>query len=162
MKPGCWEAKMSIKQKMDEEIVESISEQPEKRIAKHLALRALWVSPLFLVLSAIGWGLSGTVSALLALILVSVNFLAGAAIITRTVKISPNMLYGSVLGGYVVRLAILTGVVMSVRSFDWFKTVPFAVTLLVTHLGLLATETRYISASLAYPDLKPTNSKEIR
>ena len=72
------------------------------------------------------------------------------------------MLYGSVLGGYVVRLAILTGVVMSVRSFDWFDTVPFAMTLLVTHLGLLATETRYISASLAYPDLKPTNSKEIR
>ncbi|CAI8310448.1 MAG: Uncharacterised protein [Acidimicrobiaceae bacterium] len=154
--------KTLIKQKAKEEIVESVSEQPEKRIANHLALRALLVSPLFLVLSAIGWGLGGTISALIALALVSFNFLAGAAIITRTVKISLNMLYGSVLGGYVVRLAILTGVVMSVRSFDWFKTVPFAMTLLVTHLGLLATETRYISASLAYPDLKPTNSKEIR
>ena len=162
MKRGCWEVKMSIKQKMEEEIVESVSEQPEKRIANHLALRALWVSPLFLILSALGWGLSGAVSALLALVLVSVNFLTGAAIITRSVKISPNMLYGSVLGGYVIRLAILTGVVMSVRPFDWFKTVPFAMTLLVTHLGLLATETRYISASLAYPDLKPTSSKEIR
>ena len=153
---------MSIKQKMEEEIVESVSEQPEKRIANHLALRALWFSPLFLILSALGWGLSGVVSSLLALVLVAVNFLAGAAIITRSVKISPNMLYGSVLGGYVIRLAILTGVVMSVRPFDWFETVPFAMTLLVTHLGLLATETRYISASLAYPDLKPTSSKEIR
>lgn len=163
MKRGCWEMKMSIKHKKEEEtIVESVSGQPEKRIANHLALRALWVSPLFLILSAIGWGLSGAVSALLALVLVSFNFLAGAAIITKSVKISPNMLYGSVLGGYVVRLAILTGVVMSVRSFDWFDTVPFAMTLLVTHLGLLATETRYISASLAYPDLKPTSSKEIR
>ena len=162
MKRGCWEVKMSIKQKMEEEIVESVSEQPEKRIANHLALRALWFSPLFLILSALGWGLSGAVSSLLALVLVAVNFLAGAAIITRSVKISPNMLYGSVLGGYVIRLAILTGVVMSVRPFDWFETVPFAMTLLVTHLGLLATETRYISASLDYPDLKPTSSKEIR
>ena len=162
MKRGCWEVKMSIKQKMEEEIVESVSEQPEKRIANHLALRALWFSPLFLILSALGWGLSGAVSSLLALVLVAVNFLAGAAIITRSVKISPNMLYGSVLGGYVIRLAILTGVVMSVRPFDWFETVPFAMTLLVTHLGLLATETRYISASLAYPGLKPTSSKEIR
>ena len=162
MKRGCWEVKMSIKQKMEEEIVESVSEQPEKRIANHLALRALWFSPLFLILSGLGWGLSGVVSSLLALVLVAVNFLAGAAIITRSVKISPNMLYGSVLGGYVIRLAILTGVVMSVRPFDWFETVPFAMTLLVTHLGLLATETRYISASLAYPDLKPTSSKEIR
>ena len=138
--------KTLIKQKAKEEIVESVSEQPEKRIANHLALIALLVSPLFFVLCAIGWGLGGTISALIALALVSFNFLAGAAIITRTVKISLNMLYGSVLGGYVVRLAILTGVVMSVRSFDWFKTVPFAMTLLVTHLGLLATETRYISA----------------
>ena len=162
MKRGCWEVKMSIKQKMEEEIVESVSEQPEKRIANHLALRALWFSPLFLILSALGWGLSGAVSALLALVLVAVNFLAGAAIITRSVKISPNMLYGSVLGGYAIRLAIMTGVVMSVRPFDWFETVPFAMTLLVAHLGLLATETRYISASLAYPDLKPTSSKEIR
>ena len=162
MKRGCWEVKMSIKQKMEEEIVESVSEQPEKRIANHLALRALWFSPLFLIVSALGWGLSGAVSSLLALVLVAVIFLAGAAIITRSVKISPNMLYGSVLGGYVIRMAILTGVVMSVRPFDWFETVPFAMTLLVTHLGLLATETRYISASLAYPDLKPTSSKEIR
>ena len=162
MKRGCWEVKMSIKQKMEEEIVESVSELPEKRIANHLALRALWFSPFFLILSALGWGLSGAVSSLLALFLVAVNFLAGAAIITISVKISPNMLYGSVLGGYVIRLAILTGVVMSVRPFDWFETVPFAMTLLVTHLGLLATETRYISASLAYPDLKPTSSKEIR
>ena len=102
MKRGCWEVKMSIKQKMEEEIVESVSEQPEKRIANHLALRALWFSPLFLILSGLGWGLSGVVSSLLALVLVAVNFLAGAAIITRSVKISPNMLYGSVLGGYVI------------------------------------------------------------
>jgi len=154
---------MSIKQEIEEEeVMENISTQPEKRIANHLAVRAIWVSPLFLVISAIGWGLGGAISALLALVLVAFNFLTGAAIITRTVKISPNLLYGSVLGGYVVRLAILTGVVMSVRTFDWFKTVPFAMTLLVTHLGLLATETRHISASLAYPDLKPTKSKEIR
>ena len=97
---------MSIKQEIEEEVMENISTQPEKRIANHLAVRAIWVSPLFLVISAIGWGLGGAISALLALVLVAFNFLTGAAIITRTVKISPNLLYGSVLGGYVVRLAI--------------------------------------------------------
>jgi len=35
-----------------------------------------------------------------------------------------------------------------------------AVTILATHLGLLFWELRYVSASLAYPGLKPT-SKEI-
>jgi hypothetical protein len=33
--------------------------------------------------------------------------------------------------------------------------VPLALTILVTHLGLLAWETRYVSATLAYPGLKP-------
>ena len=86
---------MSIKQEIEEEVMENISTQPEKRIANHLAVRAIWVSPLFLVISAIGWGLGGAISALLALVLVAFNFLTGAAIITRTVKISPNLLYGS-------------------------------------------------------------------
>ena len=33
--------------------------------------------------------------------------------------------------------------------------VPFGVTIIVTHLGLLFWETRYVSASLAFPALKP-------
>ena len=158
---GYWEKKMRVKEGIG--IVNSFDNlEPEKRIANHLASRAFFVSPLFLIIGIIGWGLSGAASVFLALLLVVVNFLGGAAIITQCVKISLNMLYGGVLGGYVIRLALMTGVVMLARNFDWFETVPFAMTLLVTHLGLLATETRYISASLAFPDLKPTNSKEIR
>ena len=45
---------MSIKQEIEKEVMENISTQPEKRIANHLAVRAIWVSPLFLVISAIG------------------------------------------------------------------------------------------------------------
>ena len=96
MKLGCWEVKMSIKQELEEGTMETVSEQPEKRIANHLALRALWVSPLFLVISAIGWGLSGAISSLLALVLVVFNFLTGAAIITRSVKISPCLYWKQV------------------------------------------------------------------
>ena len=33
------------------------------------------------------------------------------------------------------------------------------VTLIVTHLGLLIWETRHVSASLAYPGLKPTGGR---
>ena len=34
------------------------------------------------------------------------------------------------------------------------------ITVLVTHLGLLFWELRYVSASLAFPGLKPTADKE--
>jgi len=37
--------------------------------------------------------------------------------------------------------------------------VPLALTIGVTHLGLLIWETRYVSASLAYPGLKPRIEK---
>lgn len=128
---------------------------PEREIAFDLVRRSLWVAPLFLALGALGWGLDGVVSVSLALGLVALNFASGAAIITYALRISPTVLYGAVLVGYLVRLGVMTGVVLAVRTTDWFNAVPFAVALLVTHLGLLGAETRRISGSLAFPGLKP-------
>ena len=128
---------------------------PERDIARDLARRALWVALPFIALGALGWGADGVASVGLALALVALNFVAGAAIITWALRISPTVLFGAVLAGYLVRLGVMTGVVLGVRATGWFDAVPFAVALLVTHLGLLATETRRVSASLAFPGLKP-------
>ena len=128
---------------------------PERDISRDLARRALWLAPPFVLLGALGWGADGVASVGLALALVALNFVAGAAIITRALRISPTALFGAVLAGYLVRLGVMTGVVLAVRATGWFDAVPFAVALLVTHLGLLATETRRVSASLAFPGLKP-------
>lgn len=130
---------------------------PERDIALDLVRRSLWVTPLFLALGALGWGVDGVASVGLALGLVALNFAAGASIITHALRISPTVLYGAVLVGYLVRLGVMTGVVLAVRTTGWFNAVPFAVALLVTHLGLLAAETRRISGSLAFPGLKPTS-----
>ena len=62
------------------------------------------------------------------------------------------------MGGYVLRLGIVTAAVLPVRHHDWFELLPFAVALLVTHLGLLIVESRRVSASLAFPGLKPSRS----
>jgi len=43
-----------------------------------------------------------------------------------------------------------------VRNAAWFDIAPFAITLITTHLGLLFWETKYVSATLAYPGLKPS------
>ena len=128
---------------------------PERAIARDLVRRALWVAPPFIALGALRWGADGVASVGLALALVALNFVAGAAIITRALRISPTVLFGAVLAGYLVRLGVMTGVVLAVRATSWFDAVPFAIGLLVTHLGLLATETRRVSASLAFPGLKP-------
>ena len=134
----------------------SVTVAPESDIARHLARRAVLVAPVFLLVGVLGWGLDGLLSSALALVLVAVNFRLGAAIITRAAQISINALYGAVLGGYVVRLALMTAVVLVVKAVGLLATVPFAITLLVTHLGLLAWESRHVAMTLAAPGLKPT------
>lgn len=128
----------------------------EGAIARDLARRAIWVAPVFLLLGVVGWGINGLLSSALALVLVAVNFRLGAAIISRAAQISINALYGAVLGGYVARLALMTAVVLTVKAIGLLATVPFAITLLVTHLGLLAWESRHVAMTLAAPGLKPT------
>ncbi|MBC8365124.1 MAG: ATP synthase subunit I [Actinobacteria bacterium] len=135
------------------------AEGPEREIARDLARRAAWVSPAFLILGAVLDGVNGAVSAGVALVLVAGNFLLGAAIIGRAVSISLNALYGAVLLGYVVRLGLLAVIALAFKSTGWFVAVPFAVTLLVTHLGLLAAETRRVSMTLAHPGLAPSAGK---
>ena len=128
----------------------------EGAIARDLTRRAVWVAPVFLLVGVLGWGLDGLLSSALALVLVAVNFRLGAAIITRAAQISINALYGAVLGGYVARLALMTAVVLVAKAIGLLATVPFAITLLVTHLGLLAWESRHVAMTLAAPGLKPT------
>jgi hypothetical protein len=130
---------------------------PESDIARHLARRAVLVAPVFLVGGLIGWGPTGLFSAALGLALVAMNFRLGAAIITRAAQISINALYGAVLGGYVARLGLMTAVVLVVKAGGWLATVPFAITLLVTHLGLLVWESRHVALTLAAPGRRPAN-----
>ena len=129
---------------------------PEREVARDMAQRAIILAPVMLGGLGAVWGWDGLFSGAYGLVLVVANLLLGAALITWSVKISPNLMYGAVLGGYFVRLAILTAAVLPVRDAAWFEVVPFAIALVVGHLVLLIWETQRVSASLAYPGLKPS------
>jgi hypothetical protein len=64
------------------------------------------------------------------------------------------------LGGFVVRMAVIVAIVAVIRDQPWVNLVALAVSILVTQLGLLVLELRYVSASFAYPGLKPAAAKE--
>ena len=66
------------------------------------------------------------------------------------------------LGGFLVRMGLVTVVVWAVKDTGFVDLPTLAVAVLGTHLGLLFWELRYVSASLAYPGLKPAPSKEAR
>lgn len=128
---------------------------PELQVAGDLARRAIPLAPVILVAAAIGWGWSGVASSAIGIGLVVVNFLLAALIISTTIRVSLNALMAGVLFGFILRLALLTVAVVLLRKIGWIEDIPLLFTVLITHIGLLVWETRYVSMSLAYPGLKP-------
>ena len=131
------------------------TEAPERAVAADMARRSVLFAAPLLAGGVLGWGWSGILSVGLALALVLVNFGLGAAAIGWGARLGAGPLMAAALGGYVVRLGIVAAAVLPVRHHDWFELLPFAVSLLATHMGLLIIEARHISASAAFPGLKP-------
>ncbi|MDQ3306670.1 MAG: ATP synthase subunit I [Actinomycetota bacterium] len=132
---------------------------PETEIARDLARRAIPLAPVLVVASALVWGIDGALSSAYAVALVVANFLVAAALMAWAARISVAMLMGTVLAGYILRLAALTLAVVAVRDAAWVELVPLGLTLLITHLGLLVWEARHVSLTLAFPGLKPRAQK---
>jgi hypothetical protein len=70
-------------------------------------------------------------------------------------RISLMFMVMAAMGGFVLRLGLITVAVLVVKDQSWVELVPLGLTLVVTHLGLLIWEARHLSLSLAYPTVKP-------
>ena len=131
----------------------------ELDIARDMARKSIVVAAVLVAASAAIWGVDGALSSAYAVVLVVLNLLAAAALIAWGAKRSGNHLMAAVMGGYLVRLGVLTVAIVLVKDMAWVERAPLFVTLLVTHLGLLVWETRSVSLSLAFPGLKPSPSR---
>ena len=127
----------------------------EQQIAWDMIRRALPLAPVMMLLAGLIWGVHGALSSGYAIAVVLANFALSAAILTVTVRISLAVMMAGVLGGYLFRLALVTMAVLAVIHMSWVVVLPLAITLMVTHLGLLIWESRYVSATLGHPGLKP-------
>ncbi len=132
----------------------------EREIAFDMLKRGVWLAPVVLFVATLIWGPEGTASAALAIALVSVNLVLAALGLSWAAKRSLNALMVMSLVGFAVRMGLVTAVLFAVRDADWVDMVALGVCVIVTHLGLLFWELRYVSASLAFPGLKPTTDKE--
>jgi hypothetical protein len=127
----------------------------EQQVARDMIRRALPVAPVLMLLCGLIWGVHGALSCGYAVVIVLANFALSAAILSATARISLVVMMAAVMAGYLIRLVLVTVAVLAVIHQSWVVVVPLALTLMVTHLGLLFWETRYVSATLAYPALKP-------
>ena len=128
---------------------------PAVQVGKDLARRGLMIAPVMILLGALGWGAAGASSVAYGLAIVIVNFLLAAWSLAWAARISLALMAGMALFGFLIRLGLITVAVLVVRNAAWVELVPLGLTLIITHLRLLFWEMRFVSASLAFPGLKP-------
>jgi hypothetical protein len=134
----------------------------ERQLAFDILRRGLWVAPAIVAAAAVIWGSDGAWSALVAVAVVLVNLALAAISLSWAAKRSLTLLMAVAMGGFLVRMGLVTAVMLAVRNQPWIDLVALGVTVLVTHLGLLFWELRYVSASLAYPALTPGHKEAVQ
>jgi hypothetical protein len=135
---------------------------PERQVALDMARRALPVAPVLIGLCAAVWGVAGATSSAYGIALVVANFMVAAWMLGAAARINYALLMAAALFGYLLRLGLIFLAVLAVGDMSWVEPGALGLTLIATHLGLLAWELKYVSASLAFPGLKPTKERAIR
>jgi hypothetical protein len=132
----------------------------ERELAVNMLRRGVWFVPGILIVASLVWGAQGASSGVVAIALVGVNLMLAALGLSWAAKRSFNTIMAMSLGGFAVRMGLITAVLFAVRNASWLDMTALGVAVLVTHLGLLFWELRFVSASLAFPGLKPPADKE--
>lgn len=134
----------------------------ERLLARDLARRGALVAPVAVLAGAAVAGTDGAASVAFALALVVANLWASAALLAWAASVSYALVMGVALFGFLLRLAVVGAAVWLVRDQGWVHSLCLGLTLVVGHLGLLFWEACHVSASLAFPALKPEPLQETK
>jgi hypothetical protein len=128
----------------------------ERSIALDMVKRGALVAPVAVGVAAVFGGADVAASVAYGIVIVLANLLLSAAMLGWAAKQTAGILMATALGGFFVRMGVVTIAILAVRDLEWVALVPMSVAVLLASLGLLFWEMRYISASLAFPGLKPS------
>ena len=128
---------------------------PEVSVSRDIVRRGLIVAPALIAICGVIWGVDGAWSSAYAIAIVLVNFALAAALIAVTARVSLTLMMAAILFGYLIRLGLIFLAVYLVRDTGWISLPALGTAIIVTHLGLLVWEMKYVAISLAHPGLKP-------
>jgi ATP synthase protein I len=122
--------------------------EPERALIRRVSPFAVPAALLAYVVGALFGGADAGWSAVIAVLLVYLNFVANALSISWAASISPTLVTIVALGGYVVRLIIYTVALVLLNQLSWFSPVAFALTLVPAIVGLLVFEAKALSGRM--------------
>ncbi len=132
---------------------------PEVAVSTDMIKRGLLVAPVLIAACGVVWGMDGVWSGAYGIAIVLANFALAAAFIASAARISLGLMMAATLFGYIIRLALIFLAVWLVKDASWISFPALGSTIIITHLGLLFWEMKYVALSLAHPGLKPTKSQ---
>jgi hypothetical protein len=132
---------------------------PEVAVSTDMIKRGLVVAPVLIAICGVIWGMDGVWSGAYGIAIVLANFALAAAFIAGAARISLGLMMAATLFGYLIRLALIFLAVWLVKDAAWISFPALGSTIIITHLGLLFWEMKYVALSLAHPGLKPTKTQ---
>ncbi len=128
---------------------------PEVGVSNDMIKRGLVVAPVLVAICGVIWGGDGAWSAMYGIAIVLTNFALSAGLVAMAARISVALMMAATLFGYLIRLGLIFLAVWLVKDASWISLPALGSTIIVTHLGLLFWEMKYVALSLAHPGLKP-------
>ncbi|MBA3400174.1 MAG: ATP synthase subunit I [Acidimicrobiia bacterium] len=127
---------------------------PEVQVSTDLVRRGIYVAPVLIAICGVIWSADGAWSSAYGIGIVLANFALAAGSIAIAARISLGLMMATVLFGYLVRLGLIFLAVFLVRDAGWVSLPALGTTIIVTHLGLLIWELKYVAISLSSSGLK--------
>jgi hypothetical protein len=131
---------------------------PAAEVARDMVRRGLPLVPVGMVVGALVDGFAGAASVTYGMAIILVNTLLSAYLLAWASRISFALVAAAAMFCYLLRLGLVFAAVWIVKDAAWVSLIPLGITIIVTHLGLLVWELRAVSASMAYPGLKPKSA----
>jgi hypothetical protein len=114
----------------------------EARMGSEMARRALWLGPAVAIIALLIGGIPSGLAALVGAAIVALIFLGSGRVLSWAGRRSPTVLGAAALGGFIVRLALLTALVWAAISLVGLDRTGLFVGLGATYLGLLVLQAR--------------------
>lgn len=119
--------------------------EPERELVRRVLPFAAPAFALALVIGALVGGRDVAWSAALGIVVVAVNFAANGLSLAWAARISPNVLFGVAMGGFVVRLGAVLVVMLLLDRLAFFSPTAFIAALVPATVALLVLEIRLLS-----------------
>lgn len=122
--------------------------EPERELIRRISPFAFPVAALAFAAVALLSGADAGWSAVIGILVVTANFAANGWSVAWAAGISPVILYAVALGGFVVRLIVVTVAILLLRQLAWFSVVAFVAALVPATIVLLVVEMKLLSGRM--------------